>query len=194
MTTERRRYFRINDRALVRYRVVADGALESERRALRARELDGANLATALLEIDVHLQAALAALDGRDRALAEALDLLNRKVTLVGRLATLAGSPPDGAPDHREHQPRDLSLSAGGIALAADTPLALNADLVVDLVLLPSNHALRALGRVADCRGRRGGGFDIAIEFSELREADREALAQHVTRRQSETRRAQRSA
>lgn len=184
MTTERRRYFRIADRALIKYRGIAPDDLARERATLQAYELRTANLAAALLDIDVHLQDALAALRGVDRQIAEALDLLNRKLTLLGRVVALEAGV-DVAGEYREHSPADVSLSGGGIALTAPDPLDLDAHLAIDLVLLPSSQALRAIGRVVDCRAAGDAAFRIRIEFTDLRENDRDCLVQHIVRRQS---------
>ena len=54
-------------------------------------------------------------------------------------------------------------------------------DHAVDIVLLPSHHPMRAIGRVVDCRRNDDGQFAIAIEFDEIREEDRETLIQHIT-------------
>lgn len=184
MTTERRRYFRIADRALIKYRGITPDALANERAALHAAELRSANLAAALLDVDVRLQDRLVELRGVDRQVAEACDLLNRKLTLLGRVVALESGAGD-AGDYREHQPGEVSLSGGGIALTASAALQPDTYLALDLVLLPSSHALRAIGRVVDCLVGVDGAFRIRIEFTDLRESDRDALVRHIVRRQS---------
>ena len=184
MTTDRRRYFRIEDRALLKYRIIPEEELERERRFIQANEIRSENLHTALLGIDVRLQEAFDAVREESKAMAQALELLNRKLTLIERVVALEGGA-GGMDGHREHEPSEVSLSGGGIAITAETPLALNARLAIDLVLLPAHHPMRAIGRVVDCRKAEGGGFAIAIEFEDIREADREVLIQHVLRKQA---------
>ncbi|MEQ8233560.1 MAG: PilZ domain-containing protein [Gammaproteobacteria bacterium] len=184
MTTDRRRYFRIEDRALLKYRVVADEDLEQERHFIQANEIRASNLHAALAGIDLRLEDAFEAVREESKAMAQALELLNRKLTLIERVVALeSGQVVTGT--HREHEPSEVSLSGGGIAIAADTPLALNAPLAIDLVLLPSHHSMRAIGRVVDCRRGDGERFQIAVQFEEIREQDREALIQHVLRKQA---------
>lgn len=184
MTTDRRRYFRIEDRALLKYRIIPEEELERERRFIQANEIRSENLHTALLGIDVRLQEAFDAVREESKAMAQALELLNRKLTLIERVVALEGGA-GGMDGHREHEPSEVSLSGGGIAITAETPLALNARLAIDLVLLPAHHPMRAIGRVVDCRKAERGGFAIAIEFEDIREADREVLIQHVLRKQA---------
>ena len=60
------------------------------------------------------------------------------------------------------------------------------------MILLPSNHPMRIVGRVVDCRSDDDGGFSIAIEFEDIHDEDREVLVQHVVRKQSALLREQR--
>lgn len=184
MSTERRRYFRIEDRALIKYRVIGLDAVERERQFIRLNEIRAANLHAALLGLDMRLQELIDDIHDDDRPLAQALELLNRKLNLIERVVALEATP-RGAPEEREHASSDISMSGGGLALRADSPLELHAYLAVDLVLLPSHHPMRALGRVVDCRRFTAGDYSIAIEFDEIREEDRDLLIQHIVRRQS---------
>ena len=190
MTTERRRYYRIEDRALIKYRVISDGMLDDERRFIFLNELKVENVRAALMGIDIRLLEVIDALQQKNRLVAEALDLINRKLMLIERVVALEGGP--ASSEHSEHELSWVSLSAGGLALTAETPLALNACLAIDMILLPSNHPMRIVGRVIDCRSDDDGGFSIAIEFEDIRDEDREVLVQHVLRKQSAVLREQR--
>jgi hypothetical protein len=184
MTTERRRYFRIEERALIKYRVIQEDMLDEERKFIFLNEIKVENLHAALLGIDLRLQDLVAAIRRENKLAAEAIDLINRKLTLIERVVSLESSLAGGS-EYREHQPTQVNLSGGGVALNAVTPLALNAWLAIDLVLLPTNHPMRVIGRVVDCRQNEDGGFAIAIEFEEIKEEDRDILVQHIVRRQS---------
>ncbi|MCP5202394.1 MAG: PilZ domain-containing protein [Gammaproteobacteria bacterium] len=184
MTTERRRYFRIEDRALVKYRLVAEEDLPRERDFIQLNEIRAANLHAVLLGVDMRLQELIDGLREEHKAIAQVIELLNRKISVIERVVALENAERGGG-THREHEPADVSLSGGGLALTAATPLALNAYLAVDIVLLPSHHPMRAIGRVVDCRRNDDGQFAIAIEFDEIREEDRETLIQHIVRKQS---------
>jgi len=184
MSTERRRYFRIDDSALIKYRGLAEAELDGARAELAAHQLEADNLRTALEPLDARLAEMMPALRRESRALAEAIDILNRKLGLLAAATTLApGAGVGEAGD--EHQPRAVNLSGGGLALRAAEAMAAGTRLLIDLVLLPANHALRAIGRVTDVR-RRGEQYEIGIEFESLREADRDALTSHVLRKQAQ--------
>lgn len=191
MTTERRRYFRIEERALIKYRVIQADRLDEERRFIFLNEIKVENLQAALAGIDLRLQDLIATVREDSKPIAEALDLLNRKLSLLERVVALE-SPRSGSRDYTEHEPTNVNLSGGGIALEADSPLAHHALLAIDLVLLPINHPMRAIGRVVECRETERGGYAIAIEFEDIREEDRDMLIQHILKRQSEELRRQR--
>jgi len=184
MTTDRRRYFRIEDRALVKYRVIGPESLPRERQFIQLNEIRASNLHAALLGLDLRLQELIDSIHDESKPIAQALELMNRKLNLIERVVALEAT--QGGPDERhEHQPTEVNLSGGGLALRAESPLTLNVHLAIDLILLPNHHPMRAIGRAVDCREVAPGDFSIAIEFDEIREEDRDMLIQHVVRRQS---------
>lgn len=192
MSTERRRYFRIDDTALIKYRVIAAEDLAQARAEVTDHALQAANLRAALEPLAVRLAELKPALKRESAVLSEALQLLDRKLDLLAGVMTLEFGPGRAA-DRREHEPSSVNLSGGGVALHATLPLAVHTWLAIDLVLLPGAHALRALGRVVDCR-KRGASFCIGIEFDALREEVRDTLISHVLRRQAALLRQERGA
>ena len=191
MTTERRRYFRIEERALIKYRVIQEDMLDEERKFIFLNEIKVENVHAALVGIDLRLQDLVGALRREDKLVAEAIDLLNRKLTLLERVVSLENAY-GATSEYCEHDPTEINISGGGISLNAKSPLAVNAYLAIDIVLLPTNHPMRVIGRVVDCREIDTGGFAIAIEFEDIREEDRDVLIQHIVRKQSEVLREQR--
>lgn len=190
MTTERRRYFRLEDTALLKYRVVAQAELPAARASVAAHALHAANLALALEPLERRFAELLPAARRESRALAEALEVLNRKLGLVASVLALEQGVAGGG-TWREHEPTLVNLGGGGIALTATLPLAQNDWLAIDLVLLPENAAIRAVGRVVDCRAQ-GDEFAVHVEFDTLREEDRDLILAHLLRRQAEALRRER--
>jgi len=184
MTTERRRYYRIEDLALIKYRVIADDELASARAEVEASELQGANVQAALMPLEVELQDVLGQLRLEQRLVADALATLNRKIGLLASVLALEHGARGGG-EYREHVPSTVSLSGGGLASRPTYPLALNAYVLIDLVLLPNNHALSVIGRVVECRRTADDNFTIGIEFDRLKDAEREVLVRHILRKQS---------
>jgi len=193
MTTDRRKYFRIQDVALVKYRIVQNDMVEGERRSVYRNQIKLESVRAALFGLETHLQDIFETIRRSDPPLVEALQLIDRKINLLERVVSLDNAPHD-VDEHDEHEPKQISLSGGGLAIMADRPLAVGAHLAIDLVLLPDNDPMRVFGQVVDSRADDSGQYNISIVFEDIREEDRDRLVQHVVRRQSETLRAERQA
>ena len=191
MRTERRRYFRIDDTALVKYRVIDAMDLEAARAQIARHILASDNLRAALEPLDARLTEMGPALRRESRVVAEVLELINRKISLVAGIVVLERVTGTHDP-HREHAPSAVNLSGGGLGLRAEEPMASGTWLAVDVVLLPASHAMRAIGRVTDSR-KRDTGYWIGIEFDGLREEDRDALISHALRKQAQILRQERN-
>lgn len=190
MTTERRRYFRIDDHALIKYRVVAAADLDTARAQIAAHVLRADNLRDALRSLDVRLTELGPAVRRESRAIADALDLLNRKLdVLAGVFALEAAVGADR--DHLDHQPAEVNLSGAGLLVRAAAALPADTWLAIELVLLPGNQVMRVIGRVIECRPRAAG-FGIGIEFDGLGEELRDMLVAHVLRKQAQVLRQER--
>jgi hypothetical protein len=193
MTTERRKYFRIQDTALVKYRVIQNDMLAHERRGVYLNQIKAENARAALFGLETHLQEIFENIRRSDPPLVEAMELINRKINLLERVVSLEQSPLDGD-DYLEHEPKEINLSGGGMAIMAECPLAAGADLAIDLVLLPDHDPMRIFGKVVDSRKIEGDQYNISISFEEIRQEDQDRLIQHVLRRQSEELRSSRQA
>ena len=184
MSVERRLYFRIDDRVLIKYRLFGERDLSDERRFIFLNEVRASNLHAALMGIDMSLQETISELRNRDKTVASALDLINRKLNLIERVVALEQM--DGrATSESEHEPFDVNISGGGISFVSAEPIDVGALLAIDLIVLPSNHPMRAIGRVVDCRSANERRNHVAIEFVEIRDEDRETLIQHVIKKQA---------
>ena len=104
MSTERRKYFRIQDFALVKYRIVQNDMLEHERHSVYLNQIKVENARAALFGLEAHLQEVLEKIRRSDPPLVEALELINRKINLLERVVSLENTPL-AAGEHFEHEP-----------------------------------------------------------------------------------------
>ena len=192
MTTERRKYFRIQDFALVKYRVVQSDMLDYERRNVYLNQFKVENARAALFGLETNLQEVLEKIRRSDPPVVSALELINRKINLLERVVSLEHTPSE-TDEHLEHEPVEINLSGGGMAITAEHPLAVGANLAIDLVLLPDHDPMRIFGKVVHSRKLEGEQYTISIGFDDIREDDQDRLVQHVLRRQSKELRAVRS-
>jgi c-di-GMP-binding flagellar brake protein YcgR len=185
MDAERRKYFRIQDNALIKYRVIQSDMMDQERRNVHLGQIKAENTRAALFGLETHIQEMFESVRYQHPSVAEALELINRKVNLLERIVSLEQAPV-AADEHHEHEPKEINISGGGMAITASCPLALNAYLAIDLVLLPAHDPMRIFGRVVTSRADEQGQHCISIAFEEIRPEDQDRLIQHVLQKQSE--------
>ena len=90
--------------------------------------------------------------------------------------------------DLGDHPTHHISLSASGLSFHGSEELAQGATLEVKLLMFPSYVCVLAFGSVVHCRatvGGAGAAYQIGVDFTHVREADRELIARHVTQKQS---------
>ena len=182
---ERRRYFRIDDEVLLAWRVLDEHEIGRFRQgALRAR-IRRESVQELVFHLDTRLDALGEKLRAVDPAVREAIEILNRKLALIERLAMQGDET--SAEDETAHELTKANLSACGLAVHASAPAPIGACVAVDLILLPEYQQLELVGEVKTCRdGHEPQPYRIAIEFLDLREEDRDRLARHVVRKQTE--------
>lgn len=125
-----------------------------------------------------------------DPDVAHYLSLLDRKIDLLA--AHLEGSRGTGtvSPDTR------VNLGAGGLAFWREQPLAPGARLELKLVLFPSYVRIHALAVVAhaeeDAQAPLPLHYRVGVAFTQLAEAEKDALVRHLIELQSAQLRRQR--
>lgn len=195
--TERRLFFRIDDGALLRYRLVEAAELDKASRGERPQRPADELVGDALDAIRRRLNRVVSGFAADQPLMAEIVDLLDRR---LGRLERLAeGLGPAAADPAVRAAPPPVNLSGGGLAFAAAEALAEGSVLALDLILLPGCRLIQAYGRVVDCRAgappcSAADQSCVAVDFLLIDEDDREALVRHVLRRQAENLRLRREA
>ncbi|MFT6916379.1 MAG: hypothetical protein ACJAWL_002714 [Motiliproteus sp.] len=175
---DRRLSFRINDRAGVELVPLAD-------RPARGPVNDcfetspQFELLTDLLQLDNELQHQLFKLTETNAVLANALQLLNRKIE---RLALQPGTPESA----QILQP--ITLSEGGVSLYVQQPLVAGSLCAVRIRLLPSGPALQSYARVSYCLPQDAAGHRAGLEFIGLDDSGRDLIARHLLEYQAHNR------
>jgi hypothetical protein len=173
---DRRRYFRIEDRMGLLI-VPVDAAEE----ARLIENLETPSSRAGLLN-DLHAI--------RERHLPERRALEYKFPTVAAyinviesQIETLAQAIGDGE-GFPSSADTEASISAQGLALDWMDALPLDSRVELRLTLFPDRVHIRALARVVRCDAADAGGYQIAVDFVHLREADREAIIRHVYRLQ----------
>ena len=166
MSSERRRYFRINDTVKLSYQVVHS---KQESSADDTFEL--------IADQDRRMEILIAEQKHVHPELIELIALLNQKIERLTQVdkhskTTLA------------YRARKVNMSACGLAFSEDSPLDIGAHLRLFLVL-DDEEKLEVDGLLVDCHQGESDDFIWRVDFLNLREAVQEKLIQHVVRRQS---------
>lgn len=168
---DRREYFRVEDKLILRYRSVPPEAVAH---MLAERHFDNSEVFALLRElrqIDQEHNNVLRTLAEQNRELGTYLKSVNRKIELIGNaIATLDEGQQQQAPQH-------VSISEGGLAFRTAGDLASGSFVALELVLLPSHTGLALYGEVIETRDANG---LTVVSFVRLRESDRQILARHI--------------
>ncbi len=182
---DRRRYFRITDHVIFNYRVVQEAELEQGVMQLMSNRMGRDHIQSAMLGMETRLQDLITVIGRARPEFAEAIDLLNKKISLVERMLNADRDNIDQG--YLKQPSSEVNISAGGVSFQSPNPLAKDAKLELELVLLPSYTYIKAYGKVVNTVALEGTGeHRISVDFDYIREDDREELIHHVLLKQSE--------
>lgn len=176
--SERRKYYRINDVVLLRYEALDAGTETEGGSGAGSLEI---NTATLLQEIDHELNQTINAVWQDAPAVAQALGLLNRKVSVLAAHAL----------DYEESESHSydstmVNLSGCGIAFEAREALEPGTRLRLSVILRPSQVSLSIAGTVVNCDERLASSsmpYWIRVGFDDDMNAQ-EQIIQHVVQKQ----------
>jgi hypothetical protein len=182
---DRRRFFRIDDAVRLSYRVVSEAQLVEGVRRLD-QGLGGIYaLMSTLAGITQRMSVSLRRIEQHNADVAEYLRALDQKIDALAR--AFVADESDLA--HRPVEP--VNLSAGGLAIQVAECIAPGTPLEVRLLLLPSMAGILTYGQVLGCTPASGAdgdtaGYQMRVDFTHIREQDRDLLVRHLLRRQGE--------
>ena len=187
---ERRRYFRIHDDVALSYRLLEGDSLD---RAVadfgRADDTQG-GLASTLLESHAAMHRDLEAIRRDSPNVANYLEQLNRKLDIIAHLLNARGAELPAHPTHA------VNLSASGMSFDAQNHVEPGSVIELKLLVFPSHLCILALGAVVSSSPVEtptdGFAFRLGVDFSYIREIDRELLIRHVVQKDSAARRQRR--
>ncbi|HED17354.1 MAG TPA: PilZ domain-containing protein [Gammaproteobacteria bacterium] len=187
--SERREYFRITDDVTLRARKIEN---EDDMEMLRGRLCDAIPdqfmLAASFISQSADMQRLLHNMPAKSHDLTAYLARLDNKLNRLAQHMVLDSM-------HVEERPLEaVNLSAGGVAFHGEAGFSIDDMLEMRMVLYPDLVGILAIARVVGCEPETTGGFQIAVEFSEMRERDRDLLVKHAIHRDTMLRRKEREA
>lgn len=169
---DRREYFRVEDRATLRYQIVPAGVVGHTPAENHFDNSEIFELLRDLRHIDQEHNNVLRGIAEQNRELGVYLKSISRKIELVANALT--------AVDQTRHkqEPQPVSISETSIAFEHDASLTTGEFIALELVLMPSHTALALYGEVVDSRENDDG--LTVVSFVRLRDGDRQILARHI--------------
>lgn len=182
---ERRRFYRVDDELMLAWRPLDATEVHEFRRGSVRSRMKQESLQQLVFHLDSKLESLSEALLAVDPAVREAIDILDRKLTLIERM--VSQTRPESPDADAEYQLTPVNLSAGGIGMDVERPLTRGAFVAIDMIMLPEYEQLELVGQVVLCKEHpTPGQWSVAIDFVQLREVERDRLAAHIARRQTE--------
>jgi len=183
-TEDRRRFYRIQDKVSLNYRVVQATDIEREISKTHRRQRELSELRNAVHAIDARIEVLNMKLSQDNPLIAETLTLFHRKIALHERML--------GIDDYDEKvftQAKEVNISASGIAFEAETPLNEGTYLKMELVTYPEHQYIPVYAQVVLCKQLQDGntaGYHIAVEFTGISDEDEERIINHIFKIQAQ--------
>lgn len=177
-----REFFRIQDQIHLDCKPIA-GPDED----LGSRQSTLFNLLADLHMLDYESQHLLRQISERDRAMAQYLKIINKRIDLLGKTLALELGDDLG-------EPQSVTLSEGGVDFQSRTAYPVDSWVAARLVLLPAPLGLAIPARVVRCEPTGlPERWHIALNFDLINDAQRQLLARHILQKQAQDIRAAKS-
>ncbi|MCP3664122.1 MAG: PilZ domain-containing protein [Gammaproteobacteria bacterium] len=182
---ERRRYFRIEDSIRLGYQPIDKVELAARQERLGNGDESEFNLMSGIQDISQQTSGLLHKVEARYPDIANYLKAMERKIDMLGR-ALMAQNT-----DLSTKSAQAVNISASGIAFLAPDAFEKGDWLELRLMLLPSFTGILSLVEVVACKPEpvpegEAPCYNLRVDFSYMREGDRDLLIRHVLRRQGE--------
>lgn len=178
---EKRRYFRVDDTISLLHRVIDESKVRAGSHVSND-VLASCSLAAALDVLNQGAAALGPRIERRDPELWEYLKLIDSKIQLIAQ--AVSGQEQDFS----EHDKREVSLSASGLAFNNDDAIEVGTALELRMLLSSYMAIIVAYARVVQCKDISGSNpqhpFQICVEYINLNEDDRELLIKHAIKKQ----------
>jgi len=183
---DRRSFFRIDDSVRLSLRRVPADELAARLDRLEQDLAGNFTVMSSLAAITSQMAIGLRRIENRDPDVAAYLRAIDQKIEVIGR-AFIAQEP-----ELMAEAAVPVNLSAGGMCAGVEEPYEAGTPLEIRMLLFPSFTGLMIYGTVVESMVATDAAPSdryrhlARIEFTHIREQDRELLIRHLLRRQSD--------
>jgi hypothetical protein len=178
MTQEKRSFFRITDDLILDYRQVDGYTADSEKPENLFPDSASLSLFAEFKRIDSESAQLLTAIGEDNRALADYLATLNRKIELLTQNVMADQHQNDSI------KPTRVNISEGGIAFQTDKALYKGSHIALRLMFMPSFVGLSTFAKVIRCEEQSQDQFHIAAKFHRLSSTHQQILSRQIMQQQ----------
>ena len=176
---ERRNFFRIDDTAVLHYRVISEEDYASGLQADHRIMADKLTLKARFDSISREMQPLFRVLQAGSPDIARYLSSLDKKINLLSEhyVELIMGE--------MDMSTQEINLGAGGIAFTSPAPVMIGSPLELRMVLLPEHYGIFSYPKVVSCvrvtdHGDKGNAYKISVEFEHMGDDVRDVITRHV--------------
>jgi hypothetical protein len=182
---DRRHFFRIDDTVRLSLVRVPEAELAARLDRLDQDLAGNFTVMSSLAAITAQMTVSFRRIENRDPDLAAYLRAIDHKIEIIGRAFTAQDT------ELVAEAAVPVNLSAGGMCVGTRDEFAVGTHVEIRMLLFPSFTGLLIYGTVVDYGDPADAHDDefrhvVRIEFTHIREQDRELLIRHLLRRQSD--------
>lgn len=180
---ERRSFFRIDDIAILHYRIISDEEYGSDLREQDQMVIDKLTLKARFDSITRELQPLFRVIEASSPDIAQYLSSIDKKLNLLSEYyAEIAIGELDTGP-------QQVNLGAGGVAFISASPIMIGSIMEIRIVLLPEHYGIFSYAKVVSCVRNTGDASDvnsykISVEFENMSDDVRDIITRHVLGRE----------
>ena len=178
---EKRRYFRVNDTINLLHKVIDEDDVDKLSHVTND-VLGNCTLPVALEVLNEEARMLAPRLERRDPEFFDYLKILDTKINLIAKAMTVRDD------EFSKHDKREVSLSGAGLAFTNPEPIEVGTLLELRMLLTSCLAVIVAFARVVQCKAIADNpsetGYEICVEYINMKDEDRELLVKHVVKKQ----------
>ncbi len=182
VNNDKRKYFRIDDIALLSYRVVSWSEVRSAQKQDSSLPINKLTIKANLDRLSREMQPLYNIIKSSSPNIALYLATLDNKINLLSQYLI----EDDDA--ENDIKPQQINIGAGGLSFIADKHLVTGAMLEIQMKLLPGNMAIFSYAMVISCTRLEASAerqdYKIAVEFEFMDDDVRDLITRHVLARE----------
>ncbi len=176
---EKRNYFRIDDVAILHYRVLSDEENNNRQDHDDQLVIDKLTLKARFDCISREMQPLYRVIEAGNPEIAQYLSAIDKKLNLLSEYYV------EIAMSDMDMSPQRVNLGAGGISFYSSSPAMSGSVVELRLVLLPEHVGIFSYARVVNCTRDNDevaekGPYKISLEFEHMTDDVRDIITRHV--------------